>query len=165
MKRIPLTQGQFALVDDEDFELLARFGWMATRNPKSGQFNATRWIKADERELSEPKYRLMHREVMMAKAGQIVDHIDHEPLNNQKSNLRFVTTAQNAMNRRGPTKTCVSKLRGVSFSDNCKTRKWRARIGVSGKHVTIGYYATKEEARVAYADANRKYFGEFGGAV
>lgn len=83
---------------------------------------------------SDGKQFLLHRVVTDAPKGIEVDHIDGNPLNNRKSNLRCVTHAQNMQNRNN------QEDRGVSFET--KVGKWRARV----KNVFLGYYDTKEEA-------------------
>jgi len=89
MRKIKLTQGKYALVDDEDFEYLNQWNWYAGENRSGffaarGEFNGKNMNKI-----------LMHRVIMNCEKGKVVDHIDHNTLNNQKSNLRNCTTAEN----------------------------------------------------------------------
>lgn len=106
MKKIALTQGKFALVDDEDFEALAHYKWQATCSNdsfrKKLKWYACRWetIKFKTRPSKRRKV-YMHRLVMHAPRGKVIDHLDGDGLNNQKSNLRAVTPYQNVMNRIG----------------------------------------------------------------
>ena len=65
------------------------------------------------------------------------------------------------MNRRGSTINSNSGIRGVSF--NGLAKKWMARIRVCGKLKNLGYFNDQKEAASAYAAANIKYFGGFGG--
>lgn len=90
MKEIRLSganpDGICALVSDEDFERLSRYRWYVHRAKGS----LTIYAKSQSRPTL-----YMHREVMRADAGQIVDHADGDGLNNQRENLRFVTQSEN----------------------------------------------------------------------
>ena len=157
MKRIPLTLGQFALVDDEDYDGLSKFKWCAHR--EGPRIYALRGVGV------RGSYKIirMHRQIMNAPEGMVVDHVDGNPLNNQKSNLRICTQAQNNMNRRGPKPSSKNRFRGVHFFK--RTGAWTAQIGVNRKKIHLGYFATENDAAKAYSEANKKYFGEFGGQL
>ena len=147
MKRIPLTQGKEALVDDEDFEWLSQWKWCAAKDKKT--FYAKRRAKGQT--------ILMHRELIGAKPGEQVDHRDGNGLNNQDTNTRICTHRENNLNRRPNNNT--SGFKGVSW---CKGRKkWVSQIKVLGYAFTLGRFLTREEAARAYDSAVRKYFGEF----
>lgn len=96
------------------------------------------------------KYNSLHRKIMNAKKGQIVDHINSNKLDNRKENLRFVTKSQNGQNR---------KCRGYSY--NKKTKKWIVNIVVNKKKYYIGNFSTEEEAKNARKQAEIKYQGEY----
>lgn len=152
MREIPLTQGQVALVDDEDFERLSVYKWHAVRTGRT--FYAARHGP-------KPDYRMiyMHHEVMGGKpeSGFEADHIDGDDLNNQKSNLRWVTVNQNQMNQhriRG-----VSRFKGVSRSYN--RNKWRVHITLNGRPRHVGSFTSEEDAARAYDAAALKHFGEY----
>lgn len=90
-----------------------------------------------------------HRLAYLYMEGYIpdcVDHIDGDPSNNKWCNLREATLSQNQWNRKISI-NCTSGIKGVSFHK--RANKWRAIIGVSGKSIHLGYYATKEEAEEA----------------
>src|SRR6185295_18688937 len=135
VKEIPLSKGKVALVDDEDFEMLMHRRWYFSLG------YARNDVKIDGKRV----VLRMHRLVMGASKGQYVDHIDGDTLNNQKSNLRFCTLAQNRMNSRKSTLNSCG-LKGVSYSYG----KWVAHIGVDRKTMAIGRFSTKEEAHEAY---------------
>lgn len=133
MKTISLTQGQVALVDDEDFESLRQHNWCAMWSENSRSFYAVR-----NRSKSEGGgLVLMHREVTKAVHGSIVDHEDHNTLNNQKENLKVGTHASNQKNRTLQ-KNNVSGINGVSW--NAQKGKWQARITVEGKSKHLGFF-------------------------
>ncbi len=101
----------------------------------------------------------LHRLIMNVSDSKIqVDHIDNNPLNNQKSNLRTCTNQQNQCNKT-KTKLNSSGFKGVYF-DKVKT-KYRSRIMVNCKQIHLGYFATAEEAYEEYKKAAIKYHGEF----
>jgi len=156
MKEIPLTQGQFALVDDDDFELLSRYKWHASWSPHGKCFYARTNICTPD---GKRTVLLMHRLIMDAKPDEQVDHINHFTLDNRKSELRLCTQSQNQNNRRRQTNN-KSGHKGVYFNNRNQT--WRAQICVSGVQKYLGYFVTIEEAAAARATATLLYHGEFG---
>jgi hypothetical protein len=145
MKEIKLTQGKVALVDDEDFEYLNQWKWHAHKD-RLNYWYAIRTVSG--------KRIPMHRQIMNTPKDRQVDHIDHNGLNNQRSNLRNCTRSQNQMNRKAFGK---SKYIGVNFKSN----KIVAQIHVHGKKYHLGYFNTEEAAAIARDIASKKYYGEF----
>ena len=86
------------------------------------------------------------------------DHIDRNPLNNRKENLRAATTAENSRNR-NISKNNTSGIIGVGL--NKKNGKWRARITFEWNEIFLGEYIKKEDAIITRLKAEKKYFGEF----
>lgn len=101
---------------------------------------------------------------MILKGVIEVDHIDGNGLNNQRSNLRNVTHAENIQNQRVQRRS-KSGYRGVTYFPNCgkwkRKKPWRARIKVDGDDTTIGYFSTPEEAAKAWNEAALKAWGKF----
>ncbi len=157
MKKIVIKMHGFnasklALVDDEDYERIEKFGW---HEDILGYARATASTAPPGTPYKEGKIR-MHRTVMNAQKGQIVDHINGNKLDNRKSNLRFCTHAQNQQNKpkRGNN---TSGFKGVF-----KSRKtWSAQITTNGKTLCLGSFDSPEKAGAAYRDAALKYHGEF----
>jgi hypothetical protein len=87
----------------------------------------------------------------------VVDHKDHNPLNNRKENLRVCTKAQNAQNRRAL--SGVVGYKGVWYEKSLK--KYRSCIVINGRTVHLGRYDVPEEAALAYNEAAKEHFGEF----
>ena len=149
MKEIQLSQGQVALVDDDDFEGLNQFRWYAH---KTGNiFYARRNVTVDGKQ----KGQLMHCEIMNGKG---IDHIDHCGTNNQKSNLRFCTQSENCMNTR-KRENASSIYKGVTF--NKRAGKWLALIMINGKNVYLGRFETEVDAAKAYNQKAISLFLEF----
>lgn len=145
---IPLTRGQTALVDDSDHSTLITHKWHIT----TGGYAATN-LKAN----GIRQYVYMHRFLLDAGPDDIVDHIDGNPLNNTRANLRLVTRTQNQWNRKTQDNACGYK--GVSWHRH--KRKYYARIQVNGHRRFLGYFKTAYEAHLAYEEAAKESFGEY----
>lgn len=152
MKKIKLTQGQFAIVDDADFEWLNQRGWFA-KLESSGKFYAVR-------KSPRPKQRIifMHRVICGVAVGKQVDHKNGDSLDNRRKNLRHCVASENQWNR-SVSRNNTSGFKGV-YWDAAK-EKWKAQIGVFCKRIFLGSFATAESAGKAYKIAARKYHGEF----
>lgn len=145
MERIRLTQGKFALIDDEDLEKLVKIYWHCVNGYAKG--------------IVDGKAIPMHRFLLNAPKDLQVDHIDGDKLNNQKSNLRLCTNQQNSWNREKGKRGKTSSYKGVN--KNKRSGKWQARIQISGNKIELGQFLTGKEAALAYNEAAKKYHGEF----
>jgi hypothetical protein len=117
LKRIPLTQGQFTLVDDEDYAELAKFKWYALWSPNSKTFYAERdfWVKGGG---GKHKHLKMHRVILGITDSKVqVDHKDHDGLNNQRYNLRPANDRQNTHNMRKQSGDFSSAYKGVQWRE------------------------------------------------
>ncbi|MCK9282549.1 MAG: HNH endonuclease [Melioribacteraceae bacterium] len=157
MKKIKLTQGKFALVDDEDFEYLNQFKWCAHK--AFDNYYAIRHVTIDNRQ----RELQMHRVIMKTPKGKVTDHIDHNGLNNQKSNLRICTARENCCNSK-PILGGSSKYKGVSF-DTCRAKRnwasWKVSIRNGITQISVGYFKTEKEAALVYNEKAKELFGEF----
>ena len=96
--------------------------------------------------------------VIDAPKNKIIDHINHNVLDNRKNNLRICTQNDNAKNKSKQINN-TSGVTGVSWYK--RYEKWRVRIQANNKDILIGYFDDKEEAIKARKEAEIKYFGEF----
>lgn len=152
MKRIPLTQNQFAIVDDRDFEKLSKFRWNACRD---GNTFYARRLKGKYPKRTNVH---MHREIMRCPKGKGIDHINGNGLDNRRENLRVSTSLGNARNHK-VRKDNPSGFTGVSFFG--KLKKWKAYIHTNKKQIHLGYFDTARDAAIAYDQAAGKIFGRF----
>jgi hypothetical protein len=148
MRTITLKKGYFALVDDEDYPLISQYNWGVSIR-RTGVVYAIARIKG--------KTVLMHRLIMKARKGRIIDHKNRNGLDNRRANLRFCTYTQNCMNRSKTTKNKLSGYKGVWF----EAKKWRANIRINNKTKHLGSFETEVEAALAYNAAAVELFGEF----
>jgi len=100
----------------------------------------------------------LHRVIMDCPKDKVVDHINHDKLDNRKANLRVCSVAENTRNMIKP-KHNTSGYKGVSWHN--QNKKWRASIGKNKKYYTIGLFSTPEEAHAAYCKAAEAIFGEY----
>lgn len=144
MKEIILTRGKVAIVDDEDFDQLSKWSWYTHISPNPNNFYAARGTMINYKN----KGHMMHRQILQLNdQNLVVDHIDGNGLNNQKSNLRICTRAQNMCNLK-KRKNTSSRFKGV-FWDKSRN-KWSARANIEGKSLNIGRYENEIEAALAY---------------
>jgi hypothetical protein len=143
---IPLNQGRFVIVDLADYEKLIQHEWSVKISP----------VYAVRMENGRNIY--MHNEIMQPQPGFIVDHRDHEGLNNTKTNLRLATKSQNCCNQKKK-EGCTSKYKGVYFSKTAG--KWKAAIKFQRKCIFLGYFENEIDAAKAYDKAARELHGEF----
>lgn len=153
MKRIPLTQGKYALVDDEDYEALMEFKWHFSHG-----YAARREHYKVSKGVYKGKKIYMHRAICSPPEGMTVDHINGDGLINTRGNLRVCTQSENCMNQTPQTDT-ISKYKGVSFLK--RTGKWCAYIVSNKKQIHLGYFSSEKEAAEVYNKAALNYFGEF----
>ena len=155
MIEIPLTQGQVALIDDEDYELVSQYKWYARWDPHTKSFRA---VTTGRQLGGKRKMTYMHRLIMNAQKGEQVDHVNHETLDNRKENLRLCDGFGNQHNR-GKNLNNTSGYKGVYWS--IRASKWRALIQFNGKLIHLGYFTTPELAHEAYCKAALELHGRF----
>lgn len=151
-RTIQLTREQVTLVDDENYQELSKHKWFALVN-NSGYY-AMRFTGPRGRQIAV----YMHRVIMSAPDELVVDHINGNPLDNRKENLRLCTKSQNGFNR-GFQKNNTSGYKGVYYLKD--TGRWKAMITAEGKNYNLGCFQTPNEAYEAYCAAAKQLHGEF----
>lgn len=142
---IPLPGGIQALVDPEDYPTVAAYDWRVTREL---------YVRATV----GGQRVFLHRWLMGAKPGQVVDHRNHNPLDNRRLNLRVCTTAQNLANKKRP-RTNTSGYKGVVWRPS--RGKWEASIQPRGRARFLGRFDDPWEAAQAYNAAALEIYGDF----
>lgn len=149
MATIKTKNGDIILIDDEDFDVLSKIKWHLT---KEGYAVTTLPRRHGHKPLC------LHRVVMTPPDGLVVDHINGNPLDNRKENLRICTRAENNRNQKKSIKNS-SGLKGVSWDKH--RGKWSSKICVNEKRITLGRFDSKEDAYAAYCEAANKLHQEF----
>lgn len=145
VKEIILSNGKRTLVDDSDYEELNKFKWSCVGVGYVQRGSCSSAV-------------LMHRQILQAPRGIEVDHVNRDPLDNRRCNLRLATRRQNECNK-GLKSTNTSGYKGVKYHK--REKKWRAEIRLNGRTVHIGSYKTPREAAIAYNNMAFKINGEF----
>ena len=150
MKRISLSRGKFALVDNINYEYLNQWKWYYNNG----------YAARDQRNLITKKDTriYMHRIIMKAKKSENIDHVNHNGIDNQKRNLRKSTHEQNMHNMKS-NKNSTSQYKGVCWAKNNK--KWKVQINYNNKHIYLGYYTNEKVAAKVYDKAAIKLHKEF----
>lgn len=134
-------------VDEADHLWACQYRWRLTR---AGYVTRSQRRGKD----NKPLHMFLHREILGLKhgyKGQIVDHIDGDPLNNLRDNLRIATHSENAHNRKGQKiGKGTSQYRGVSWFTS--KGMWRVAVSVNGTRTLVGYYDDELEAAWAAYD-------------
>lgn len=156
MKRIPLTQGKEALVDDQDYEYLMRWRWHAARSRDKGLFYGGR----TDYSTGHKRTVFIHQEVAR-RAGMVPGHYDHRDgngLDDRRSNLRLADGFENQSNR-GPNRNNKAGPKGVYFE--AFTGRYRAELMARGRRYKSRRFHTIVEATKAYNKLALEHHGEF----
>jgi hypothetical protein len=145
VKRIPLSDGQYALVDAADYEWLSQYHWHLCSGGYAARSENGRRI-------------LMHREIMQPPKGMVVDHVDGSRANNCRGNLRVCTRAENQRNQRKQRGSACG-FKGVGYLKGSK--RCHAKVVFEGKTVWLGHFDDEVAAARAYDAKAVELFGEF----
>jgi hypothetical protein len=153
MREIQLTQGKVAQVDDGDYEWLNQWKWSAQ---ESSRKDGIHFYATSKMGTGKPHY--MHRVILNAPDGILVDHYDNDGLNNQRNNIRLATNSQNVTNSVKGTRRS-SKYKGVSW--NARDKIWQSHICLNGHPKNLGNYKAERDAAEVYNVWAIECFGEF----
>lgn len=146
--RVPIFNREglsgYTEVSEEDEELANRYRWNLTPNG---------YVATKEKK----KTVYLHRVVIRAKAGEMVDHINGVKTDNRRENLRIVNSVQNQANRRVSLKKAAGKYKGVFRHRD----KWKVQIRSNGVGIYLGVFEDQEEAGRAYDDMAVKLWGKY----
>lgn len=157
MKKIPLTQGKFALVDDEDFERVNAFKWYLGNLHGKLYALHCRWNSKTNKK--ETIY--LHRVVLQCRKSQSIDHISGDGLDNRRVNLRKCRHGLNVRNRL-KSKNNTSGFKGVGWWHNRgRWGKFVSSIRHRGKLIFLGSFQSAMEAAKAYDRAAIRFHGAY----
>lgn len=149
-RQLPLNHGLYAIVDADLYDDLIKKRWCATWHKHTKSYRVLHSFRVGDKTSST----FIHRYILGVGADTMVDHKNHNTLDERRSNLRECSSAENNRNRRPRSK---SGFKGAYPVGN----KWVATIQIAGKSLYLGSYGVPEEAAKAYDAAAIKYFGEF----
>lgn len=149
MKKIKTSNGQYALVDNEDYDTTSRYKWhitakgyVVTRPYDNGKKLTILW---------------MHRMINNTPKGFVTDHVNHNKLDNRRSNLRTATDAQNMQNR-SINANNKTGYKGVHLTPS---GRYRSRIRHNKTGIHLGMFDTPRQAYLAYRRKAKELWGEF----
>jgi hypothetical protein len=137
------------LIDREDLEKAKSFpnAWQCGWSPGGRTF----YVRGNTRRNGKPNSIIFHRYLLDAPKGMHVDHINHNTLDNRRSNLRVVTPTQNGQNKKGSNKNSKSGVRNVVWRED--VQKWCIYININRKTRNLGFYKSLEEAERVASEA------------
>lgn len=153
MKELTTSNGIKFLVDDSDAELISGCTWGAYRR-KDGKCYVQRYAWINGRQTTE----LLHRVLLNPGKGVMIDHVNHDTLDNRRSNLRICNNRQNQWNQKKH-RDSKSKYRGICWHRDYEM--WMARISGPNGRITIGFFEDEIEAARAYDSFATSLYGEF----
>jgi hypothetical protein len=149
MRQIPLSQGKFTIVDDEDFEYLNQWKWYYRESVRGSNLGYA--IRSTDK-------KRMHRIINKTPKGMYTDHINRNKLDNRKENLRTCTYSQNNCNKEIRSDN-TSGFKGVIWLK--RRSRWIVRLCKSGKCINGGSFKDKNEAAKRYNSLAIALFGKF----
>ena len=144
---------RYCILDNEDYERVKLKKWLI-----NGEGYVCTWINKGTKILRLHNYILNHT----PSKNSMIDHINHNKLDNRKDNLRIVTHQQNMWNRQKNINKTISKYKGVSYiKQEHRIKRWVAYLFLNKKRITIGRFLTEKEAALAYDNKAKEIFGEY----
>jgi len=148
---IKLYSGEHVLVDKEDYDELNKYVW------RKANGRGTTYAYRNEKERPGIFKRvMMHRAIMKTPKGLVVDHVNHNGLDNRKCNLRNCTYTENLLNSNKKIMASSGYMGVHKLRD-----KWMARIQFENITYRLGYFKNKVDAAMAYNEKAREFFGKY----
>lgn len=151
MKLIPLSRGLSTVVDEDVYEWASKTKWHACQAMGKNVYAVG---------FADGKKVKLHRLIAAARAGEEVDHINGDSLDNRKDNLRCCSHAENMRNQKARAKK-VPARKGVYYVPTQKTNPWRAVAWDGVRTIHLGYFPTEEQAYETYRKKAKEIYGEF----
>lgn len=149
MAIIRLNNDRECIIDDSDYEYISQYRWYYAKHGYAARTVRSGGLK---------KNVYMHRFIMGAKRGEVIDHKNRNTLDNRRGNLRICTVRDNASNKR------IQDNNTVGFKGIYRRKengKWQAEIKINGKKRALGCYQFKEQAAMVYDIWAIFYYGEY----
>ena len=145
------SHGMFCfIIDNDDVEKVKQHTWLIFK-AKNHNYNTIYKYYA----ISSKERILLHRFIMNAKKGQVVDHKNGNTFDTRKCNLKLCTYSENGRNRIKQPRKSPKSIIGVYYNNNVD--KWYAYINIDGKRISLGYYKEEQDAINARLEAEIKY--------
>lgn len=142
------------IIDKGDYEKISKHKWHLDIDKRYNTFRVKSSVYQGYKK--SPKNIKLHRYLMDAKKGEVVDHINHNTLDNRKSNLRITNNYGNGQNRNVQKNNLIG-YKGVKKANN----KYMARIFHNNIYIYLGVFNTPEDAAKEYNKKAKEIFGEF----
>ena len=146
--KIFTSDGNIILIDTEDYDKIKKYCWSIATNG---------YVQSRDYD-SNNSMVLIHRVIMNAPKNKIIDHKNHNVLDNRKENLRLCNQYNNMANQ-NLSKANTSGYKGVYWSN--EKDKWYVKIGYKNNNIHLGYFDNIEEAFKTRKKAEEEYFGEY----
>jgi hypothetical protein len=150
---LELTQGCVTLIDDEDADLVSAHKWYPLYVPSRDKYMVIRNRKMVNYERSGTRY--LHTFLLPVKDGYSVDHINRDPLDNRRSNLRVANKQQQQLNT-GPRRNSPIPYKGVSYKKT--NSNYVAQMYAHGRNIHIGSFDSPTDAALAYDEYSLDYW-------
>jgi hypothetical protein len=148
-----------AKIDTKDLDKLKdfKYKWFAGYAKNTGTYYAQATVYLGIID-GKPKYTTisMQKYLMDSKDGEEIDHINHDTLDNRRSNLKVITTQKNSLNRKGANKNSKTGIRNVIWSE--RDKKYIVQLQINGKNTVIGMFDNIEDAAKCAEEGRQKYY-------
>lgn len=154
----------WTVIDLEDLEYVSKWTWYARYNWSNQKYYATHTVYNPETKQASQTMDLQYYLINQNRDTNIrVDHIEHDTLDNRRSNLRVSTNDENTKHRKGKNSNNVSGYRNVAYIKNIKGTPYHVQLMVNGKNTVLGKFSDVHEAGAYAKKMREELYGEFAG--